>query len=170
MGIFFALLDLWRGWSTDGFSAQRPVMRSLDVFFDQHFELSKQSKQWWFETSSHSWRHCNDVRLRHTWPRISDIIGRGKLKKMGSKDNDHRQIFQNHFGYWSVSNKVLLIRFHSNIIQSVRKNIEIFSLIGRVNDDLITIDIRTTTICSKSMCSQPIAKSRSMLVKCQYVM
>ena len=44
------------------FSAQRPVTRSFDVFFDQHQNkwLSKQSWGWWFKTPScPSWRHYN---------------------------------------------------------------------------------------------------------------
>ena len=48
---------------TGEFSAQRPVTRSFDVFFDLHLnkQLSKQSWCWWFETLSRSlWRHCND--------------------------------------------------------------------------------------------------------------
>ena len=47
---------------TGGFSSQRPVTRSFDVFFDLRLNkrLSKQSWHWWFETPSHSlWRHCN---------------------------------------------------------------------------------------------------------------
>ena len=42
---------------------QRTVTRSFDVFFDVRLnkQLSKQSRRWWFETSSRSlWRHCND--------------------------------------------------------------------------------------------------------------
>ena len=45
------------------FPAQRPVMRSFDVFFDLrlHKRLSKQSWGWWFETLSCSlWRHRNE--------------------------------------------------------------------------------------------------------------
>ena len=44
--------------------AQRPVMRSFDVFFNLRLikRLSKQSRGWWFETPSGSlWRHCNDA-------------------------------------------------------------------------------------------------------------
>ena len=44
------------------FPTQRPVTRSLDVFFDLHLNkrLSKQPWGWWFETLSWSlWRHCN---------------------------------------------------------------------------------------------------------------
>ena len=44
------------------FPAQRPVTRSLDVFFDQRLNkrLSKQSWGWWFETPPWSlWRLCN---------------------------------------------------------------------------------------------------------------
>ena len=44
------------------FPAQRPVTRSLDVFFDRRLNkrLSKQPWGWWFETPSWSlWRQCN---------------------------------------------------------------------------------------------------------------
>ena len=44
------------------FPTQRPVTRSLDVFFDLRLNkrLSKQPWGWWFETLSWSlWRHCN---------------------------------------------------------------------------------------------------------------
>ena len=48
---------------TSEFPAQRPVMRSFDVFFDLHLNkwLSKQSWGWWFEMPSCPlWRHCDD--------------------------------------------------------------------------------------------------------------
>ena len=48
------------------FSAQRPVTRSFDIFFDLHLnkQLSKQSRGWWFETLSGSLRRqCNDFPL-----------------------------------------------------------------------------------------------------------
>ena len=44
------------------FPAQRPVMRSFDVFLDlrPNKRLSKQPWGWWFETPSWSlWRQCN---------------------------------------------------------------------------------------------------------------
>ena len=43
---------------------QRPVARSLDVFFDLRLNkrLSKQTRGWWFETLSRPlWRHCNNI-------------------------------------------------------------------------------------------------------------
>ena len=46
------------------FPAQRPVTRSFDIIFDVRLNkrLSKQSRDWWFETQSGSlWRHCNVV-------------------------------------------------------------------------------------------------------------
>ena len=63
MEIFSALLAICSGNSlvTGEFPAQRPVMRSFDVFFDLRLNkgLSKQSWGWWFETPSRSlWRHC----------------------------------------------------------------------------------------------------------------
>ena len=61
------------------FSAQRPVTRSFDVFFDLNLnkQLSKQSRGWWFETPSGSlWRQCNGklvnvavVRYLYVFPR-----------------------------------------------------------------------------------------------------
>ena len=64
METFPALLALCAGNSpvTGEFPAQRPVTRSFDVFFDLRLNkrLSKQSRDWWFETPSRSlWRHCN---------------------------------------------------------------------------------------------------------------
>ena len=53
---------------TGGFSSQRPVMRSFDVFFYLRLNkwLSKQSRHQWFKTPSRSlWRHCNG-HLKHT--------------------------------------------------------------------------------------------------------
>ena len=50
MDTFSALLDLcaWN-WPVNGeFPAQRPVMRSFDIFFDLHKRLSKQPWGWWF--------------------------------------------------------------------------------------------------------------------------
>ena len=44
-------------------TAQRPVTRSFDVFFDLGLnkQLSQKSWGWWFETPSRSlWRHSND--------------------------------------------------------------------------------------------------------------
>ena len=54
---------------TGEFPTQRPVTRSLDVFFDLHLNkrLGKQSWDWWFETPSRPlWRQCNGgQRLQH---------------------------------------------------------------------------------------------------------
>ena len=69
METFSALLAICAGNSPvpGEFSAQRPVTRSFDVFFDLRLSncLSKQSWGWWFETLSCPWwRHCN-VELYH---------------------------------------------------------------------------------------------------------
>ena len=48
--------------------SQRPVRLCFDVFFDLRLNqrLNKQSRRWWFETSSRSsWRHCN---VEHSVP------------------------------------------------------------------------------------------------------
>ena len=64
METFSALLAICAGNSpaSGEFPAQRPVMRSLDVFFDLclNKQLRKQPWGWWFETlSCPLWRHCN---------------------------------------------------------------------------------------------------------------
>ena len=66
METFSALLAICAGNSPapGEFPAQRPVMRSFDVFFDLRLNkrLSKQSWGWWFETLSRPlWRHRNGV-------------------------------------------------------------------------------------------------------------
>ena len=64
METFPALLAICAGnYPVPGeFLAQRPVMRSFDVFFDLHLNkrLSKQSWSWWFEMLlCPLWCHCN---------------------------------------------------------------------------------------------------------------
>ena len=68
METFSALLAFCVGNSlvTAEFPVQRPVTRSIDVFFEMrlHKWLSKQSRGWWFETQSRAlWRHCNEHTL-----------------------------------------------------------------------------------------------------------
>ena len=73
METFSALLALCAGNSliTGEFPTQRPVTRSLDVFFDLclNKRLSKQWWGWWFETPSCPlWRHCNEyIRFLARW-------------------------------------------------------------------------------------------------------
>ena len=62
MGIFSAVLAPCAGNSpvTGEFPSQRPLMRSVCVFWGLNKRLSKLSRRWWFETQSRSlWRHCN---------------------------------------------------------------------------------------------------------------
>ena len=71
METFSALLDLCAGNSpvTSEFPSQRPVTRSFDVSLicALNKRLSKQSRGWWFETTSRSsWRHCNDISFETT--------------------------------------------------------------------------------------------------------
>ena len=66
MKTFSALLALRAGTSpvTGEFSAQRPMTRSFDIFFDLclNKRLRKQSRRWWFETQTRSfWRHSNET-------------------------------------------------------------------------------------------------------------
>ena len=65
METFSALLAICAGNSPvpGEFTAQRPVTRSFDVFFDLRLNnrLSKQSWGWWFETlPCPIWRHSNE--------------------------------------------------------------------------------------------------------------
>ena len=64
METFSALLDICAGNSPGPgeFPAQRPVSRSFKFFFDLRLnkQLSKEWRDWWFETQSHPLRrHCN---------------------------------------------------------------------------------------------------------------
>ena len=64
MGTFSALLAFCAGNSpvTGEFHTQRPVIYSLDVFFDLRLnqQISKQWRRRWFETPlCWLWRHCN---------------------------------------------------------------------------------------------------------------
>ena len=70
METFSALLAICAGNSPvpGEFPTQRPVTRSIDVFFD--FLLNKQLNKkpwcWWFETPWWSlWRHCNGIARWH---------------------------------------------------------------------------------------------------------
>ena len=68
METFSALLAICAGDSQviGEFPAQRPVMRSFDIFFDLclNKRLSKQPWGWWFETPSHTvWRHSGGTSL-----------------------------------------------------------------------------------------------------------
>ena len=69
-------------------SAQRPVTRSFDVFFDLHpnKQLSKQWWGWWFEMQSCPlWRHRNarDIwdRLLQMWRKLKLIFSCSKFPK-----------------------------------------------------------------------------------------
>ena len=72
METFSALLAICAGNSlvTGEFPAQRPVMRSFDVFFDlcPNQWLTKQLWGWWFEmTSRPLWCHCNASLVYWQW-------------------------------------------------------------------------------------------------------
>ena len=61
------------------FPAQRPVTRSLDVFFDLRLNkrLSKQSWGWWFETLPRPlWRHSNGLNQQ-----LSKKLDAGDLRR-----------------------------------------------------------------------------------------
>ena len=81
METFSALLAICAGNSPvpSEFTAQRPVTRSFDVFFDLRLNkrLSKQSRGWWFETLSHPlWRHRSACALSAFPPGTSKPNGR----------------------------------------------------------------------------------------------
>ena len=82
METFSALLAIcaWNSPVAGEFTAQRPVTRTFDVFFDLHLNkrLSKQWQGWWFETLSRPlWRHCNVIwffSLQFGWRRGSQDL------------------------------------------------------------------------------------------------
>ena len=66
---------------TGGFSSQRPLTHSFDVFFDLRLNKwsSTQSRCQWFETPLHSlWHHCNnanfDIHHVNIWACFYGII------------------------------------------------------------------------------------------------
>ena len=72
MESFSALLAICAGNSP--VTAQRPVTRSFDVYFDlrPNKRLSKQSWGWWFETPSRPlWCHRTEVKV---WPSCPDSL------------------------------------------------------------------------------------------------
>ena len=105
MKTFSALLAFCAGNSPvhGEFPAQRPMVRSFDVFLDLRLykRLSKHSWCWWFETPSYPlWRHCNDNNnssakmgfVVHAWlaflcvnslSGVPDYFGRNKISSGG---------------------------------------------------------------------------------------
>ena len=83
METFSTLLAICAGNSpvTGEFPAQRPVTRSLDVFFDLRLNkrLSKQWWGWWFETPlCPLWRHRNG----NSYPSGTFFTGTGVITRM----------------------------------------------------------------------------------------
>ena len=78
--IFCVTGHLWGNSAVTGeFPAQRPAMRSFDVFFDIRLnkQLRKQWWDWWFETPSRPlWHHCIYVYLNkiHDIKIMNDIM------------------------------------------------------------------------------------------------
>ena len=91
---FSALLALCAGNSpvTDEIPSQRPVTRSFDVFFDLRLNkrLCKQSRHWWFETSSRSLserKYTNFVSIQSSgWRHIGKIMKFLKNKMFSGHD------------------------------------------------------------------------------------
>ena len=85
MKIVFALLAIsaWNSPITGEFPAQRPAMRSFDVFFDLRLinRLSKQSRGWWLETP----------------PRPYDVT------VMSSGISDHKWLYVEHFEIFRIA-------------------------------------------------------------------
>ena len=79
MGTFSALLALCAANSPviGEFPAQKPVTRSLDVFFDlrPNKRSSKQSSGWWFETPLCSLsRNCNDKGRQECYKNATPMV------------------------------------------------------------------------------------------------
>ena len=74
---------------TGEFPTQRPVTRSFDVFLYQRVNqhLSKQWRDWWFETPSCSlWRHCNVKRWITSYP-VRRLLACRRMSAMASQYN-----------------------------------------------------------------------------------
>ena len=87
METFSALLALCAGNSrvTSGFPSQRPVTRSLDVFFDMRLNkrLCKQSRRRWFETPWRSlWCHC------YGWKHMNQILNNDSIQSLIPSEQD----------------------------------------------------------------------------------
>ena len=98
METFSALLAICAGNLpvTGEFPAQRPVMRSFDVFFHLHLnkQLSKQSWGWWFETSSHPlWCHCNETEETNKTSLCNHVCNINKLSKLHFLSSKARKSF-----------------------------------------------------------------------------
>ena len=103
MEVFPAFRVLCEGNSslTDGFSSQRPVTRSYDVYFElrQNERLCKKSRHRWFETLlCSSWCHCNVNWL--TWKAVSICCDPLKWRH-----NEHDGVF-NHQPYDCLLNRL----------------------------------------------------------------
>ena len=88
MEAFSALLALCEGNPpvTAGFPLQRPVTRSFVVFFDLHLnkQLSKQSRPWWFETTS---RHYNVTVMNRQLLTNNEIYTHMQMRTGGDSSN-----------------------------------------------------------------------------------
>ena len=86
------------------FSTQRPVTRSLDVFFDLRLNkrLSKQAWGWWLETPSWSlWRQCNEICLTQV---IASCVKPHKYGFWGRRA--HSQCYVSISEHWEGTNDV----------------------------------------------------------------
>ena len=118
METFSALLALCAGNSPvpSEFPAQRPVTRSVDVFYDLHLSkrLSKQSWGWWLETPWRPlWRQCNEhgafgIRCVDQWliPTMNKIVMKWTLL---NHDRGNGKIFMSP---WAKLVKIVTHLFH----------------------------------------------------------
>ena len=129
METFSALLAFCAGNSPvpGEFSAQRPVTRSFDVFFDLHLnkQLSKQSRGWLFETPSGSlWRQCNAYLIIYC-----EQIGRFTTLKP-TLDDDFDNLHGSFYAYAWLSvyvRKIYTVAlFRENFLESNQNDILIF--------------------------------------------
>ena len=123
METFSALLAICAGNSpvTGKFPTQRPVARSLDVFFDMHLNkrLSKQSWGWWFETPSLPlWRHSN-VMYQMRCSAMSFMVASTILGQTYDRKQEH-ETCPWYLGctIWSLYNRELHIYTHIQMIMA----------------------------------------------------
>ena len=112
MEIFFALLTIYA--ENSPVTAQRPVTRSFDVFFDlrPNKRLNKRSWGWWFEMPLPPlWRHCNDISSSYCVDGLASII---KMSVIWASETTTTRLFSASFQQWKHHSSALLVTVEWN--------------------------------------------------------
>ena len=120
METFSALLALRVGNSpvSGEIPAQRPVTRSVDVFFDLRLikRLSKHWRGWWFETLSRPlWRHCNVIEISLIFFQYVTIGSGNGLSPVGRQWYPSSQIY-------ASSGPIVITEPHKTMFEVISSN------------------------------------------------